>query len=265
MTGIERIGFYNPWLYPFVAEAAKTEISKMTGTATENTCHIRQITTCRKANLDLKRVEPVKETSAVGGIKRVSKESNGFKERTAASYSLKLESDEKGRNIDISFLLWYEIALGFLGAFLLALYLDFDFIESIFLAILGSALGVYFHEMHHFVTARRLILEKKLHKSLPHGVGLFHRELIKALKGEPSNSYIRVNINKRGIGVVYPQEPLTLKEILKANRSGSRANARFLISFAILGVLFHLAFTVIAFPSFVQGMFSTFREGMKKK
>jgi len=41
MTGIERIGFHNPWLYPFVAEAARPEISKMTGTAAENARHIR--------------------------------------------------------------------------------------------------------------------------------------------------------------------------------------------------------------------------------
>ena len=247
MTGIERVGFYNPWLYPLAAESARTEILKMTGTANERASHLREITACQEANLRLKRVNPIKGTSAVSGTKRVSP-----------------GCDHLGRNIDISLLLWYEIALGFLAAFLLALYLAFDFIESILLALVGTALGIYFHEMHHFVTARRLVLGKKLHEYLPHGVGLFHRELIRAMKGEPSNSYIRINIDKRGIGVIYPQQILSREENLKAKRSGFLANARLLVLFTILGVIFYLAFIIIAFPSLIQGLFSTFREGMKK-
>jgi len=266
MNSIERIGFYNPWLYPFVAEAARPEISKITSTAAENARHIRQITTCRQAKLDLKRVQPVKATSGIERARRVGPAYAYLRKKAVASYQRGQNPvDKEEKKIDVSFLLWYEIALGFLGAFLLALYPGFDFIESILLALAGSVLGIYFHEMHHFVTARRLILEKEFHISLPYGVGFFHQELKKAVKGEQGNSYLRVNIDKRGIGVIYPRQLLSPAENLKADRSGPRANVRVLISFAFLGVLFHLAFTVIAFPSFVQGIFSTFREGMKKK
>ena len=248
--------YSNSWLYPFAAESFKPEILKMTGIASKKGREIDKISSCKKTDLQSKMVQPVKETSASGKTRKTGSTAYNYVERAI---------DVCGRNMNISALLWYEIAASFLGAFVYALYLDFDFIESILLAILGSALGIYFHEMHHFVTARKLILEKKLHTYLPHGLGLFHQELIRAVKGEPSDSYIRVSIDKRGIGVIYPREILSEEENLKVDRSGSRANVRVLISFGILGIFFHLLLSVIAFSSFIQGGFSTFREGMRKK
>ena len=233
MAGIERVGFRNPWLYPLAAEAAKAEVSKMTGEADKRAGQLRKTTADKKTVLDSKKIKPVEGISAC-------------------------------RSIDIILLLWPEIILSFLTALILALYVKFGLIAGFLLASLGVILGIYFHEMHHFVTARRMILEKKFHQYFPSGVGLFHQELMRAIRNEASSSYIRVNIGEKGIGVVYPGEALSKKENLKVRRSGSRANIRLLITFAILGIFFHLAFTIIAFPSFVQGAFSTFREGTEK-
>lgn len=256
---------YTQWpLAVHMAESFKPEILKMTSIASERDREIDRISAREKTDSESKVVQRVKETTASGKTRKTGNPAYDYVERAIDAYK-RQPQPERGRNINTSLLLWYEIALSFLGAFVYALYLDFDFIESILLALLGSALGIYFHEMHHFVTARRLILEKKLHTYLPHGVGLFHRELIRAMKGEPSNSYITVNIDKRGIKVVYPREILFEEENLKADRSGSRANVRVLISFGILGIFFYLLFSVIAFASFIQWGFSAFREGMKKK
>lgn len=233
MNGIERIGFLNPWLYPLAAESAKPEILKMSGQTSEKADQLRQTTADRKIALDSKRVKPVEEIF-------------------------------KGKSVNIIFLLWPEMILSFLAALILGLYAKFGLIVSFSLALSGTLLGIYFHEMHHFVTARRMILEKIFHRYPASGIGLFHQELVKAIRNEASSSYIRVAIDGRGIGIVYPDEELSKKENLKVRRSGPRANVRLLITFALLGIFFHLAFAIIAFPSFVQGAFSSFREGMER-
>jgi hypothetical protein len=233
MNGIERIGFLNPWLYPLAAEAARAEVSKMTGRTSQEANLIGKATAGRKTVLDSKRIKPV-------------------------------EGISKGKSINVVFLLWPEIILSFLAALILGLYAKFGLIAGLSLACLGAILGIYFHEMHHFVTARRIILGKKFHQYIPSGIGLFHQELMKAIRNEASDSYIRVVIDGKGIGIVYPDEELSKKENLKVRRSGPRANVRLLITLAVLGIFLHLAFAVIAFPSFVQGAFSSLREGTEK-
>ncbi len=263
---------YNYTQWPLAvasAEPAKPEVLKIIIRTSGTERQRRIMKGEEEARLDLKRVQPIKEISPSGKSRKVS--SAYDRKMAIKSYQGKETKSAgerrhaRGKEINISFLLWHEIILGFLGGFVLGLYLGFDFVESTFLAFLGSASGIYFHEMHHFVTARQLILEKEFHISFPYSVGFFHQELTKALKGEQSNSYIKVNIGKRGIGIIYPREILSPEENLKVDRSGYRANVRFLISFAILGIFFSSVFTVIAMPSFVQGGFSTFREGMKRK
>ncbi len=233
MTGIERIGFLNPWLYPLAAESAESEILKMTGRANEKAGQFSQASVSRKIALDSKKIKPIEEIF-------------------------------KGKSLNIVLLLWPEMILSLLAALILGLYARFGLIAGLFLALLGTLLGIYFHEMHHFVTARRIILEKRFHQYLASGTGLFHQELAKAIKGEESSSYIRVAISGKGIGIVYPDEELSKKENLKVRRSGPRANVRLLITFALLGIFFHLAFAIIAFPSFIQGAFSSFREGTER-
>ena len=273
----------------FLADFVRPETSKIFGISNERAREIGQALERIKTDLKLKmpqRIEqsvPSDKKEKVGAgydhiPERVRERVIEFwKEKTCKEknykspgqvvdkYKRQHPESEKGKNLDISALLWHEIAASILGTGAVALYLGYDFIDGTFLALFGSALGVYFHEMYHFVAARKLILEKTLGRHFPRGVGIFHQELIRALTGEPSSSYIRVGIDKRGIQVIYHHKLLNKEENLKVNRSGSRANVRLLLTFGIFGIFLHPVFTVIAVASLIQGSFSTFREGMRKK
>ncbi|MBU4311182.1 MAG: type II toxin-antitoxin system RelE/ParE family toxin, partial [Candidatus Omnitrophica bacterium] len=180
-------------------------------------------------------------------------------------------------------LLWYEIILSGMGGYALSLYLGCDVIVGILLALLGSVLGIYFHELRHFVKAHELILKRlgQIDYS-PYVVVRFNQELVSALAvafsrilglaRRPSESLIRVGIDKSGISVNYPHKMLTEKENLVVARSGPRSNVRVALSFAAMGIfikwafgIFYPIFLVIAFVSLMQATLSAFREGMRSK
>ncbi|HUV81245.1 MAG TPA: hypothetical protein VMW21_01860 [Patescibacteria group bacterium] len=74
MAGIERVGFRNPWLYPLAAEAAKAEISKMTGQANERAGQLRKMAADKKTVPDSKRVKPIAEISACNRTKKTGQD-----------------------------------------------------------------------------------------------------------------------------------------------------------------------------------------------